>query len=55
MSKIRKINKMRKKYLSSEIGSAVAQCRVFDSRPKGRVFEAQWCHGVVVLEQDTLS
>ena len=28
--------------------------RVLDSRPKGRGFEPNWRHYVVVLEQDTL-
>ena len=35
------------------IQSAVAQCRVLDSRPKGGRFEPHRRHCVGVLEQDT--
>ena len=39
--------------ITYKVGSAVAQCRVLDSRPKGSGFEPHRRHCVVVLEQET--
>ena len=46
-------NKFNKFNYTGARGSAVAQCRVLDLRPKGRGFEPHRLHSVVVLEQDT--
>ena len=39
--------------INVEEGAQWLSDRVHDSRQKDREFEPQWCHCVVVLEQDT--